>query len=233
MARLNNAVLVVCSFSLLLFPACKEKAKTADSAVAKSSAPNVATDKKAEEAKILNESAEPKDGIKAFGAPAEPPKPSAQPRSIKDLKALKKPIPVTPKQAKTKKIAKERMRKTEEQLDKAVGRGGATSPAPRKADGDDQKGGNDVGRVAPSGNFPEEAHDLYEALCQEIDSADRLIAEYRKSKSKKIYIKAKMAVSECLMSARSIAEEYEGYPGIDDRIADLEKKEQTLAAEKP
>lgn len=234
MARLNYPVLVVCSLSLLLFPACKRKSKSAttDNAVAQTAQAKVKkSEAPTDEALLANDAEAGKKDAKAWGgAPKQDAKSPPAPRSIEELKKLRKPIPTTEKQAAARKQAKRGLKKAEKELDKAVSGGsrGGAEKGKSNADGNGQ-----VERVAPSGTFPETAHNLYETLCQEIESVDRLISEYRKSKSKKIYIKAKMAVTECLMSARGIADEYEGYPGIDDRIADLEKKEQTLAAEKP
>ncbi|MDF1662013.1 MAG: hypothetical protein P1V97_09590 [Planctomycetota bacterium] len=239
MARLNNAVIVVCSLSLLLFPACKDKSRSAktDNAVARKAGKKTRKNSREDsrfqdQAKVANELENVKKDAKSWGgAPNSKSNSPTGAKSIEELKALQKAIPTTEKQEALRKRAKKGMEKSERELGDALG-GKAPASADKAKETDGQKSG-DIERVAPSGTFPEAAHNLYETLCQEIESVDRLISEYRKSKSKKLYIKAKMSVTECLLSARGIADEYEGYPGIDDRIADLEKKEQTLAAEKP
>jgi hypothetical protein len=142
------------------------------------------------------------------------------------LESLKKSVNLSMKQKELRKHTKEQADKAEDGLD------GALDEAKRSEN--KRKGaGSSVGKVAPSGDFPEEAHNRYERLCEQIEEMDGVMASFRKSKSKKLWIRAKSTVVDCLTTAEEMAEEYKGYPGIDDRVAELEKKEQTLNAEKP
>jgi hypothetical protein len=151
-------------------------------------------------------------------------------RSIEELNRLEKKLELTTKQRATRKGAIEKSKDAESNLDNMLD--GGKSPA-EDVEKEAKKALEAVGKVAPSGNFPEAAHNSYEQLCEDIKGVNVALESFRKGKSLKLWMRARTSLIECRTSADELAEEYDGYPGIDDRIAELEKLEQSLNAEKP
>jgi len=108
--------------------------------------------------------------------------------------------------------------------------GASAPPAPSAAP---KVGGDEVNRVAPSGSFSEEAHEMNAELTRRLSAADGAVGVFEASKSLDSWRSGDAALRNCLTFGRGFREKFSGYPELDQQLSELENRIEEFANEKP
>lgn len=106
----------------------------------------------------------------------------------------------------------------------------------KKRDQDGKAGRGDGGgikRVQGGDNFPAAAHDSFQELAVHMESADRFIEEFEADKTMERWTRARDQVGRCEVLAEGMADEFAGFPGLDEAQSTIEERRKTLEAARP